>query len=249
MFQHVDLIGLGGTGSKLVTDLVRLLLFSSNIEKGLTLNLFDGDIIEPKNLTRAFNNSGVTQAKVEHIKNELIAQFDDQLAEKEFNIDAYPKYIDKAFYSNVLENRSRRSKTLCIAAVDNDDTRKQLLQAIEEKDRWVMFVSPGNEESYGQVISWLKEGKTATEYSPLKLYPQLEEADPKYNPGSCAYQATSAPQLLTTNMMAATETLNQVSLMLLTGLYYDYVGFDNYKADRTPGKLLQIKDATLPVQQ
>lgn len=242
MITHVDVIGLGGTGSKLIEDLVRLLLNSPKINKKVTINLVDGDEIESKNIERAFSSEGVGDYKVNHIKQTLINSFKEQIEERQFRLITTPSYINKEDYEILLEGRGRRSKTLCIAAVDNDDTRRQLIEAIDNQERWVMFMSPGNEETTGQVISWLKERKTFKGKHPFELYPQLKETKPSLNPGSCNYMAQSFPQLAITNMTAANETLNQVYRML-EGVYFDIVSFDTITSSRSTGKVFTIDDA------
>jgi len=243
MFTHVDIIGLGGTGSNLITNLIRLFLYNESIPNNLEINLIDGDIIEDKNIERGFENEGVSKYKVEYIKDKIIEQFEKEIIKKNFSINTINNYIKKNDYYMLLNTRSgRRSKTLCIAAVDNDHARKEIIEAIESQNKWVLFMSPGNAELDGQVISWLKDKNQEITPSPLKLYPQLVNANPSLNPGSCSYNSVNAPQLLATNMMAASATLAQVTQVLLDKSFMNYVGF-NLIGKRTPtGTLIKIKE-------
>lgn len=227
MINYVDVIGLGGTGSNLLPNLVRLMSYHDMFAPDCELNLIDGDKIEDKNLERAFKKEGVGQPKVEWCRYE--ANKIVQESDKSVLVYSISRYINKDEYLGLLADRPQDSKSICIATVDNDDTRRQLVEAIDEANQWVMFISPGNEEYTGQVVSWLKDKDKNVGFNPLKQYDQWVEADPSLNPGSCAYEAQSFPQLLTTNMLAAVHTLTNIQLLIDSGYFRPYIEFNLLK--------------------
>ena len=225
--NYVDIIGLGGTGSNLISNLTRLICYHSMFSDNTVVTLIDGDLVEEKNLERAFSKSWVGQSKADWCR--YTAKSIVREAESNVQIYSVSNYIDKDEYFDLINSRSDNSKTLCLATVDNDDTRKQLVEAIESSNKWVMFMSPGNGEYTGQVVSWLKEGDKEVGFNPLKQYDQWLEADPSLNPGSCAYQAQDSPQLLTTNMLAAAHTLTNIQLLIDSGYFRPFIEFNLLK--------------------
>lgn len=243
MINYVDIIGLGGTGSNLISNLTRLICYHPFFDKNTVITLIDGDLVEDKNLERAFSKSWVGESKADwcsHIAKSIVRESNTQVS-----VFGLSTYINKAEYLDILQNRESTSKTLCLATVDNDDTRKQLVEAIDEAKQWVMFMSPGNGEYTGQVVSWLKNKNENVGFNPLKQYDQWVEADPSLNPGSCAYKAQSFPQLLTTNMLAAAYTLTNIQLLIDSGYFRPFIEFDLLKTyTKSSDPLLAIDIST-----
>lgn len=235
-FKYIDIIGLGGTGSQLIENLIRFCLYSDKVEKGLTITLIDGDLIEDKNLARGFFAKGVGQFKTEFIRSYLVDIYGSELENKNILIDSNTNYIGKNLYLEMLSEREE-GPTIAVVCVDNDDSRREIIEAIDETDLDIIYISPGNDDIKGQVTCWAP----GINYHPKEQYGQLKDTDPSLNPGTCAYESVSSPQLLATNMMAACVTLAQISFIIEDKAFREFQGF-NILENKDSGKIYRLKD-------
>jgi molybdopterin/thiamine biosynthesis adenylyltransferase len=236
-FKHIDIIGLGGTGSQLIENLVRFCLYSDKVEEGLTITLVDGDLIEDKNLARGFFSKGVGQFKTEFIRSYLVDIYGSELEDKNILIDSNTSYIGKNLYLEMLSEREEEGTTLAVLCVDNDDSRREIIEAIDASDLDIIYISPGNDKIKRQVTCWAP----GINYHPKEQYQQLNDTDPTLNPGTCAYESVSSPQLLVTNMMAACVTLAQISFIIEENAFREFQGF-NILENKDSGKIYKLND-------
>jgi hypothetical protein len=197
-FTHATLIGCGGTGGVLAPQLARLCLYHPGIKA--TLRLVDGDKFEESNLTRqACGPVDIGVSKADAIASLCTSQ----------GLVTNPEtaYVNEAWMHKRL---SKGSLHLIVAAVDNDATRKVILDALRNGPNF-LYVSPanaddedGNSPIRGNVMWWARIDHHTYGIDPSTLYPNLiEPTDHLPVQGSCSEHAPSHPQLLAANSLAA----------------------------------------------
>lgn len=236
--KYVDLIGCGGTGSALLPHLLRLLEYHAQTQHEIEITLFDADTVSESNLERQqFKGNDIGTNKATSLIDNLGADITSL-----HKLEVKKAYVTKAYYSRILAERAQTNEdyeTIVIVCVDNNASRKAILEAIQLYQN-ILFLSPGNELDYGQVICW---HTSITESNPLDKYKELREPTdsiPKRH--SCVENTPSSPQLLTTNLLAATYTLANLQCALDKNYYADISFFDLYKLGaKSRGELLTSK--------
>ena len=197
--RKIKLIGAGGIGCCLVEPLCRYVSFKS--DHSCELTIIDGDRYEEKNRERQkFINC-------QNKATEMVA----------LNKDFFPKIHFRSKEEYITEDNVVsliREGDCVMLCVDNHATRKVVSESCSELDN-VTLISGGNDYTDGNVIVYIrKDGKDVTK-SPIDLYPSI--ANPKdRNPGtltdadrqSCHTEAFDNPQLVPTNLAAASIMLN-----------------------------------------
>ena len=234
LFQHVYLLGVGGTGSHLVDPLSRLLIHHCpDNQQDFNFTLIDGDSYEEKNLERQLfdkalvgkNKAGATAQKLTHAK-----------------IASLETYVNEHLFTQMIQSIHRNDSVLVILAVDNHATRKDIITAIDKRGlKNFVVISPGNSYSTGQAVVYSKWNGAALTDHPFDKYEELK--DPKDAiPNGCAAQTPSTPQLITANACAALATLLTVSAMLDNKDWFDEVHFNCETMKMSP----QGEPKTLP---
>lgn len=204
-------VGCGGTGGQLIPPLARLLAYHQNSESRVVL--VDGDDYEPHNAARQL--VGPTQIGA----NKATAMAEFCYFQGLSDVEAKPVFADDGLISRlVMESNT----PLIIAAVDNDATRRMILQVLAATRQNFMFVSPGNADDSdgtnpirGNVSWWGRADDQTLGINPALVFPNIERPnDAVPRRGSCALMAPSAPQLITANALAATLTLAIVQNLL-----------------------------------
>lgn len=204
-------IGCGGTGGILAPMLARLLAYHSNSNPNIVF--VDGDEFEEKNVTRQIvgpSQLGMNKAK---------AMVDLCLNQGLEAVSAVEQYVNEQHFARLVR---RAEFPLVVCAVDNDATRSVILKYCLNNLNEFFWISPGNADDEdgtspirGQVMWYGLQGVKTYGINPLEVFPQL--ADPQDRipvAGSCANNAPSAPQLITSNAMAATMTLAVIQNLL-----------------------------------
>lgn len=220
-FEHVFLIGVGGTGSHLVDPLVRLLTHHPQGTPNITI--VDGDSYEEKNENRQVFDSSLTG------ENKAVATA-KRLGQ---SVRAVDVYIDYEKFRTLLDKTvAADTPFLVISAVDNHATRHALISALDDGGyENFTFISPGNSYSAGQVVVYAKENLQPMTTHPFSKYEEMRvprDKIPERGEG-CAYQVASTPQLITANASAALGVLWTVSAMLDNTGWYEELHFDCYK--------------------
>lgn len=221
----IRVIGLGGIGSHLVSNLGRFLWSQNAKELDIQLKLMDGDHYEPINQERmsfpllgGHNNKAIAKAV------ELADAFGDRLPIRPLNEYLAPENIA----SVVIDG------DILFLAVDNHQTRKLVSDHCEKLDTIVLFNGgndgvDGNERgTFGNVqIYERREGKDLK--NPItRFHPEIEKAEDRapYDIGCEDLAQGSAPQLLFTNLAVASAMLNTFYAWLLDELPYEEVYLD-----------------------
>jgi hypothetical protein len=213
-FSNVILIGLGGTGSYLVSPLSRYLSYNNLHDN---LYLFDGDRVEPHNLQRQnlINRDGKFKLDC------LIIE------------DPYDRVVKKKTYLNYLYDSQHLTNglNLIISCVDNNRTRHDNLNSLHSSCRDWIYITPGNSDTKGQVVSYARINGEYVGIDPFDLYPDWEYPDdysPQFRPreDGCGRVVESAPQTLIANMTAANLTMTVLYHLVENNVLIDCYSFD-----------------------
>ena len=225
-FKHVFVIGLGGTGSHLIGPLVQLMRFHPEGTNEFTL--IDGDDYELGNAKRqVIKNGWVGTNKAQATADRLGRE----------TIRVIPKFIDKNSFTKIVNKEvSKDDSFLVIPTVDNNATRKAILEALDEGG-YTNFVwaSPGNGFDTGQLVLYIKENGVALTLHPTLKCPNLanpRDAIPAED--GCERHINSSPQLITANFLAAGITLTAISNMLDEKGWYEEYHFNCRKGKMVP---------------
>ena len=199
----VLVLGAGGTGSWLATFLDKMSL-------GNDVVIFDGDVVEPKNVLR----QNFKTIDVGHRKAEVVADHN--------RMSFVHGYItDTAILHQVMAEFPDDATPLIIGCLDNNATRKIVHDFVAECENAV-WIDGGNAERHGQAYICIKEnGEIVPGFeSPIDLEEAFQNFDgDERRPDqiSCAEQSESAPQNVTANVTSATLLFNILVLFLKGG--------------------------------
>lgn len=200
----VIIIGAGGTGSWLSSYLAKLQ------DKLHSVHLVDGDIVEPKNMSR----QNFIRQDVGRNKAAVVARAASRLIGPETTFIYNTK---EAFISTpdelgeiVSVAVSGGAVPIIVGCVDNNASRKIVHDFVTEYKEEIVWVDSGNNERAGQVIVMAKdaEGNVLGNFvSPFEIHEEFSVIDgDERRPDqiSCAEQSESAPQNIAANVLAAT---------------------------------------------
>lgn len=204
-------IGAGGTGGQLVPPLARLLAYHDNASGAVLIA--DGDVFEEKNQSRQL--CGPDQ--LGRNKAELLAEH--CRANGLDTVDAITSFLDKPALRRLL---LKGHCPLVVSAVDNDATRKAVIDVLSERQGDWIHVSTGNaDDSDGQQrISTSTHwhgviGEQAIGINPALLFDNIANpTDDIPAHGTCAANAPSAPQLISANALSAAMALLVIQNLL-----------------------------------
>ena len=131
---NIDLIGVGGGGSLVLSGLVRLHLAMKSLghPHGLAVNVWDPDIVSEANVGRqlfAPNEVGLNKAEV------LVSRYNLGFA---LNWKAHPERYNNSSYS----------RHIIIACVDSRKSRKEIFQTLPKKNGpYVLDAPTGGKEA------------------------------------------------------------------------------------------------------
>ena len=191
------LVGCGGVG----TYLAPLFRYLSHAEPGADFMLVDGDIYEPKNLTR----QDVDKTAVDNFENKAVAKAREFGARfPELNIVAVPYYVDTHNIDAIIPEGS-----IVFSAVDNHKSRLMISDHMSKLNKGIL-ISGGNDYTDGNVQVHVRlDGQHVT--PPITyLHPEIEFPEDKH-PGevSCEEKAaTTTPQIIFANVEVATKMLS-----------------------------------------
>lgn len=209
-------VGVGGTGGYLVRDLARLIAtFNDKYSMEMSMLLIDHDEVEIKNLTRQnFVRQDIGKKKAEVLANRYAMSYG-------IKIDYLTEYLPASAREarKLLNAATAGHYTILIGCVDNNKTRLVMHECYLNEDSVAAYIDSGNEENAGQVVFsaksyFLKPNLVSWEERSYPYFlPDVAErfdlsADKHPSELSCAEHALSAPQDITTNIMASSIILN-----------------------------------------
>ena len=219
---NIDLIGVGGGGSLVLSGLVRLHLAMKSLGHpyGLAVNVWDPDIVSQANVGRqlfAPNEVGLNKAEV------LVSRYNLGFA---LNWKAYPERYNNSSYS----------RHIIIACVDSRKSRKEIFHTLPKRNG-PYVLDAGVMQTYGQVV--IGNGSKELPY-PYKEIPDLINTRRKENNlPSCSLAEALTVQELFVNQWTATAELELCwRLLRKGGLDYRgfYINLDNGRMNPIPIK-------------
>ena len=219
---NIDLIGVGGGGSLVLSGLVRLHLAMKSLGHpyGLAVNVWDPDIVSQANVGRqlfAPNEIGLNKAEV------LVSRYNLGFA---LNWKALPERYNNCSYS----------RHIIIACVDSRKSRKEIFQTLPNRNG-PYVLDAGVMQTYGQVV--IGNGSKELPY-PYKEIPDLINTRRKENNlPSCSLAEALTVQELFVNQWTATAELELCwRLLRKGGLDYRgfYINLDNGRMNPIPIK-------------
>ena len=187
-------IGTGGVGScHLIEPVVRFLIHKKELKQqsDFAVVLYDGDVIEEKNLERqTFTSENIGASKVDATKERLQQIFSD------VSISAINKYWTQE--SGFSEG------SVVFLAVDNHKTRKEVLECAKKMDD-ILIISGSNELMSGSVLVYGREGGEELTRPYDELHKEIRNPqDRRPDEVGCSEEVASRPQIIFTNLMVST---------------------------------------------
>lgn len=116
-------------------------------------------------------------------------------------------------YETNIEFADMNEYLLVILAVDNDASRRAIINVLDQRVPNFVVVNPGNSFDTATCSLYIKHNGQPMTTHPFDRYNNL--AEPSDNiPGGCAELTPSSPQLITANNMAAHAALLLIGNML-----------------------------------
>ena len=215
----VKLIGLGGIGGIAARYAA---VFLGSLDVGTRLVLIDGDAFEPKNASRMLFREHGNKAEV--LCGELLGLLGE---DSSVELTAIPEYVSVENVQRLIHNSD-----VALLAVDNHATRKIVDDHCRTLNN-VCLISAGNDgvgpDSTGREtrgvrgscqIHHRRNGEDMT--PPIsRFHPEIAEpADVPPDQAGCGEQFASNPQILCTNLLAAS--------MLISTFYLHTCGAGTY---------------------
>jgi adenylyltransferase/sulfurtransferase len=240
--SSVKIVGLGGTGGIVARYGVAYLAAAAHPARVV---LIDGDEFEARNAERMlFSRCGNKAAVVRH---DLLDFVEDSYV----TLTAVEEYVTPENLDRLI-----RDGDVVLLAVDNHATRKLVGDHCRERLNDVCLISGGNDGvgedtsgrrqrgSYGNVQIHQRCGGRDLS-PPLSAYhPEIASPrDALPSDVSCTEALTSVPQILFTNLAAASAMLNSFYLLACRALDYPELCFDVAEGRMRPLPLPWPRDA------
>lgn len=179
-------IGVGGTGSLLARDLVKLCIGTDN-----KICLVDGDVVERKNMLRqSYQEHDIGENKAVALCNKINTLYN-------VKCDAVNKYLIKNELDTYISQNYGFVPVL-IGCVDNDATRK-ILEEIFNSKKQIIYIDSANGEYEGNIYIAVKDddkkaGALRSESYKLDddLHPIDESCEVQAAKGNVQYLVTNA---------------------------------------------------------
>jgi molybdopterin/thiamine biosynthesis adenylyltransferase len=232
----VKVIGLGGTGGIVARYLV---MYLAALDLPIRVILMDGDDFEPKNAERMFFSRYGNKASVMH---EDLVQ---TLGDAPVTLSAVEQYVTSENVGELILDGD-----VVLLAVDNHATRKLVAEHCASAVENVCLISGGNDGvgkdssghlvqgTYGNVqVHRRRDGCDETP-SLFAYHPEIAEpSDVLPTEISCTEAIASVPQIVFSNLAAASAMLNAFYLHVCQDLDYAEVCFDIRDALMRPVEL------------
>ena len=238
----VRIVGLGGIGQPVAIYLAR---FLANLRQQVRMVLIDGDAYEPDNAGR-MEVPEVYRNKADAMQAQLARRHGGST----LGVLAVPEYLTPHNIDRLIPSGPGESVLVC---VDNHASRKLVAEHARSL-RDVVIVSGGNEgvgadsrgiERHGlagNVQVYVRRDGANETVDPLKYHPEIANPpDQRPDEVGCAELAVSTPQIMFTNLFAASCMLSTWWLHWCGRLDYWEVVFKRDRGRMAP--ILPIVDA------
>lgn len=209
---HIYVFGAGGTGGFALEFLSRLF---ADAGQRVTIEIFDGDTVENKNLKR---QNFVVDDLDKNKSTALISRLKKQVVTPPTFVD-HTEYVTSAddLEAEILGNTEEDETAIVVLAVDNIATRRLINQVIEDLEDALTIIAldSGNDNQGGQVVVYantdvvdtplLGQSRNVRLPSMLTLYPEIDiiKDGRDENPGLtsyCAEESNDKPQSMMANV-------------------------------------------------
>lgn len=212
--RSIIIIGVGGTGSFLLTVLLRYLNSRSDVNQNFEVIIVDGDKYEEKNVNRQeFAHSRIGRNKAD-VQAEVYGKKFPNL-----RIVSVPKYLGE---ENIKQIIGEHSVVFC--CVDNHKCRYMVSLRCQELND-TLLISGGNEEFDGNIQSYCREAGEALN-NPIEVrHPEIKNTDDgDRSKMSCEELSTlpSGSQFIGTN-----STAGNMMFQLMFGYENQTPGIEN----------------------
>lgn len=204
----ISLLGVGGTGSLVLSGLVRLnhAILKLGHPYGIKVTVYDPDFVTEANIGRQlFTTDEIGQNKATCLVNRYNLGF-------ALNWEAVPQSFQ---YQYIW------SENIIISCVDSKASRKDIYGQIKRTGENLYLIDAGNDGNFGQVLI----GNGSKDLPcPYKVRPELVKGAEQHNAPSCSLAEALAYQDLFINQWMATAVLELIWRMFRRG-ELSYRGF------------------------
>lgn len=211
---NIIIIGVGGTGSHLISFLSQLIGNNKVFKAKHSIVLVDGDEVEAKNLrTQKFLQSDVGKIKSEVLSDRYSTVFG-------LDISYVDEYINSEKDVLKLFDRSYDTVNIVVSCVDNNKARRFIDSAFNNAEiknynrRGTIYIDTGNssgsEELTGQTVVAYRNSEKIVLPSASTYFPQMliEEEDEEEPVASCGEVMLENIQNLGANITSAITVFN-----------------------------------------
>jgi PRTRC genetic system ThiF family protein len=202
---NVTLIGVGGTGSFILPELVALSESLKQLDKRpLNIKVFDPDIVEQHNIGRQkFFPPDIGKYKAEVLTTRVNRAYGSNV-----------QFFNKEFLLQDLNDDN-----IIITCVDNVKLRRKLAKHLPTKPKGNSYkqtyywIDAGNSRDYGQIVlaSYSRKKKEQLP-SIIDLYPEMED---KPEEPSCSMRASLNEQSFMINKLTGIYVMEMLSALLI----------------------------------
>lgn len=205
---NIVVVGVGGTGSHLVSFLSQMIGNNEFYKKHNKITLVDADIVEEKNLrTQKFLLRDVGQNKAEVLSDRYQAVFN-------MDISYMDKFIEKE--SDIERLMSKEHVNIIVSCVDNNKARKiidDFFNSINAILYNIIYIDTGNssgaEELTGQTVIGYRETTKIKLPSVSTYFPQMLQEENEPEPvASCGEEMLHNIQNIGANITSACTVFN-----------------------------------------
>jgi molybdopterin/thiamine biosynthesis adenylyltransferase len=221
----IKLIGLGGVGGIVARYLS---IFLASLQRTLRLVLIDGDDYETINKSRMLFTAHGNKASV------TWAELRTHFADSSLTMAAIQEYVTRSNIERLIHNGD-----IVILAVDNHATRKLVSDFCRSSLDNVCLISGGNDGvgldssnqvtrgTYGNCQIYIRSDGRNLNQEITRYHPEIRHpADKNPTEENCTELMQSVPQILFSNLAAASAILNAFWLYCCDALHYSELGFD-----------------------
>ena len=228
---HLIIVGAGGTGGNLLTQLGRFLKFYKKENAEWNLTIIDGDHVEEKNENRQpFSDFDVMQNKAAVMKEGLEECFGLDSSRIKAHADYISSVEELHKICDTLFGEKCNEMVILLGCVDNHRARQIMHQFFYDREN-VYYIDSANEFSNGEIVCGLR--LAGMDIAPPRGYyyeDVLTDRSPSAKETSCGAVNISRPQHIATNLLAAVHCLSFI-VKIMQGQYPDIgiLYFDVFK--------------------
>jgi len=238
-------VGAGGTGTYFLKEISRFLTGEGG-KSVSSIHIFDGDIVEEKNLLRQCfvsedvgRNKAAVMAEVlgDAFSLKVTAHDSYLLSTRQLSEFAYREYYDHVVIP------------LLVGCVDNHAARLVLEEFFQSQPSAVLF-DAGNEFSSGEVVYSYRMNKISIGPTRSHYFPDVRKGDLRNREEmSCEELNNVSPQHIFTNMMAGNLLCSGVANLILEKkvtpgfVYFNSLGYESGFVPYMPSKKAERKGA------